>query len=215
MWQLRLIIVLIGVVFIALVYLLSRQRRQRRAEPVRTEPTLDGDAPPPLAPPESLARIAIPATAGLPTAVPGPDAHQLILSLHVVCGEANRFDGAQVLSALQANGLEYGQYRVFHRFLKNAPQWPVFSVASLVEPGVLPPDSLPQLRLPGLTLFLVLPGPQDGVAACADMLATARALARQLGGAVLDERRQPLTPESAQRIRQRILEFQQLPTAAH
>jgi len=88
-------------------------------------------------------------------------------------------------------------------------------VASLVEPGVLPPDSLPQLRLPGLTLFLVLPGPQDGVAACADMLATARALARQLGGAVLDERRQPLTPESAQRIRQRILEFQQLPTAAH
>lgn len=215
MWQLRLIIVLIGVVFIALVYLLSRQRRQRRAESARTEPTLDGGQLPTLAPSETLPSIAIPAAPGLPTAVPELDAHQLILSLHVVCGEASRFDGAQVLSALQANGLEYGQYRVFHRFLKGAPQWPVFSVASLVEPGVLPPDSLPQLRLPGLTLFLVLPGPQDGVAACADMLATARALARQLGGSVLDERRQPLTPESAQQIRQRILEFQQPPAVAH
>ncbi len=57
-------------------------------------------------------------------------------------------------------------------------------------------------------LYRVLPGPQDGVAACADMLATARLLARRLGGEVLDESHSTLTPQTAQRIRERIIEFQ-------
>lgn len=207
MWQLRLIIVLIGVVFIALVYLLSRQRRQRQAERARTAPSLD-DGLPPVMPEETV----VPGTtSSLPAAVAGADKRQLILALHVVCTNSSGFEGSRVLHALQANGLHYGQYRVFHRLNKNEPKTSVFSVASLVEPGVLTPENLPQQQLPGLTLFLVLPGPQDGVAACADMLATARSLARQLGGAVQDEHRQLLTPESAHQIRQRILNFQQPP----
>ena len=210
MWQLRLIILLIGVVFIVLVYLLSRQRRQRRVERARTEPSL-GDAVPPAHAQESL--TAHPATVPKPPGGPAQTgAPQLILALHVVCAEPEGFDGVHVLKALQVNGLQYGQYQVFHRVTQDVQQ-SVYSVASLVEPGVLRPENLPHQRLPGLTLFLVLPGPQDGVAACADMLATARTLARVLGGAVLDERRQPLTPESAQRIRQRILDFQQPPVA--
>ncbi len=204
MWQLRLIILLIGVVFIVLVYLLSRQRR---AELTRTEPGLDGAAAPASA---EEALTAHPARMPmLPGGTPQADARRLILALHVVCADADGFDGVHVLKALQVNGLRYGQYQVFHRLTQDAAQSPVFSVASLVEPGVLVPENLPRQRLPGLTLFLVLPGPQDGVAACADMLATARTLARVLGGTVLDERRQPLTSESAQQIRRRILEFQQ------
>lgn len=205
MWQLRLIIILIGVVFIAAVYLLSRQRRQHRSDIQRSEPSPDAGQV------AAIPEDSMPAIGSAPTATataPGVEARQLILALHVICIESNGFDGAQVLNALQANGLRYGQYQVFHRLLRELPERSIFSVANLVEPGVLPPEELPSRRIPGLTLFLVLPCPQDGVAACADMLATARALARQLGGTVLDDKRQPLTPQSAQQIRQRILEFQ-------
>lgn len=211
MWQLRLIILLIGVVFIVLVYLLSRQRRQRRTELARTAPGLDDGAA--LTSAEETLKSHPAPLPKLPGGTPQPGARQLILALHVVGAEPDGFDGVHVLKALQVTGLHYGQYRVFHRVTQDPQQNPVFSVASLVEPGVLLPENLPRQRLPGLTLFLVLPGPQDGVAACADMLATARTLARVLGGTVLDERRQPLTPESAQQIRQRILDFQQPPSA--
>jgi len=47
------------------------------------------------------------------------------------------------------------------------------------------------------------------VAACADMLATARLLARQLDAEVLDEKHNALTSQGAQLLRERILEFQQ------
>ena len=211
MWQLRLIIILIGVVFIALVYLLSRQHQRRRAKAPRQEPSLT-DGPSPATADAARTPAVTQALNTRPGTAP-TDGRQLIQALHVVCSEPDGFDGGRVLGALQANGLRYGQYLVFHRLTKSEPQHSVFSVASLIEPGVLPPETLPHQRLPGLTLFLVLPGPQDGVAACADMLATARALARQLGGSVHDEHHQPLTVESAQRIRQRILDFQQ-PLAA-
>ena len=212
MWQLRLIIILIGVVFIALVYLLSRQHQRRRAEVARQEPSLDDGLAP--ATPDAARASGVTPPPNSQAAAPAANARQLIQALHVVCSEPEGFDGGRVLDALQATGLRYGQHQVFHRLTKTEPQSSVFSVASLLEPGVLPPENLPRQRLPGLTLFLVLPGPQDGVAACADMLATARALARQLGGSVQDEHRQPLTVQSAQRIRQRILDFQQPPAAS-
>ncbi|MGA9851610.1 MAG: cell division protein ZipA C-terminal FtsZ-binding domain-containing protein [Gammaproteobacteria bacterium] len=216
MWELRLILILIGVVFIAAVYLLSRQKKSRPADFHRDAPKLEGSdlpeiyfdsAPPSVSPvpflPEEPAQPEITGDGGA-----SPKRKQLILALHVTCREQMGFAGADVLSALQASDLHYGQYQVFHRLIKDTTDQSVFSVANMVEPGVLEPESLPQVRIPGLTLFLLLPGPQDGVAACADMLATARGLARQLNGEVLDERHTPLTLEGAQQIRERILEFQ-------
>ncbi len=216
MWELRLILILIGVVFIAAVYLLSRQRKARTIEYHRDAPTLKES---------NLSDIPSGETVGLGTLTiqeskvtgiapeindtnSGLKSEQLILALHVACRKQNVFAGADVLAALQSAGLRYGQYQVFHRLAGKDIQLSVFSVANMVEPGVLEPDKLPETQIPGLTLFLLLPGPQNGVAACADMLATARSLARQLGGDVLDENRSILTTEAAQRIRERILEFQ-------
>lgn len=217
MWELRLIIILIGVVVIALVYVLSRQRKGRHADFHRNAPTLGASEPPETNFDANLSASAAPITLVNGQSEVLPAGHQsqveklqnqLILALHVAARDAAGFDGAQVLAAMQTNGLEYGQQHVFHRLLRSDPQQSVFSVANMVEPGVLEPAELPQRRLPGLTLFLLLPGPQDGVAACADMLATARALAKQLGGEVHNERHELLTTEGTQQIRQRILGFQ-------
>ena len=215
MWELRLILILIGVVFIAVVYLLSRQKKNRSGELRRKFPTLKESNLPDMPsdpavdlPMSPMRRSAAPVTSEAGDTNPGSDTKQLILALHVACREHNGFAGAAVLGALQSAGLHYGQYRVFHRLAKNGVQQSVFSVANMVEPGVLDPDALSGMRIPGLTLFLLLPGPQNGVAACADMLATARSLARQLDGEVLDETHSTLTTQIAQGIRERILQFQ-------
>jgi len=216
MWELRLILILIGAVFIAAVYLLSRQKRKRpdglrRDPPVLKEADLPDIRPDTISDPQ-IAPVQRPdagVQAGDTDTGPEAESGQLILALHVSCPEQAGFAGGDVLNALQAAGLYYGQYRVFHRLTKGDRRQSIFSVASMLEPGVLDPDELPRMRIPGLTLFLVLPGPQSGVAACADMLATARSLAGQLDGELLDDNRNVLSVQAAQRIRERILAFQQ------
>ncbi|HVC29110.1 MAG TPA: cell division protein ZipA [Gammaproteobacteria bacterium] len=216
MWELRLILILIGVVFITVVYLLSRQRKTRSRELRRDPPTLTESNLPDIAP-DIADNLAMSPIHGQNVARKAPEithmesdpsSEQLILALHVACRDQNGFAGTEVLAALQSAGLRYGQYQVFHRLNNNDMQQSVFSVANMLEPGLLEPDALSKMRLPGVTLFLLLPGPQNGVAACADMLATARTLARQLDGDVLDESRNILTTQAAQRIRERILEYQ-------
>jgi cell division protein ZipA len=223
MWELRLILILIGVVLIAAIYLLSRQRKTRPERSHRDPPTLQESNLPdiPAEPPaagfgrrpmqNSATRVTAPAVGNTDTekgAGPDPDPERLILALHVACRDPDGFAGADLIAACESTGLRYGQYQVFHRLSPHAEQQSVFSVANMVEPGVLDPQRLPEMRVPGVTLFLLLPGPQDGVAACADMLATARSLARQLDGDVLDESHKLLTPQTAQQIRERILAFQ-------
>ncbi len=216
MWELRLILILIGVVFIAVVYLLSRQKKTRSGELRREPPTLKESNLPDFAP-DTADSLAIPSIHDQTTARQAPEitqvnsdpgSEQLILALHVASRDQHGFAGTEVLAALQSAGLRYGQYQVFHRLHNDDMQQSVFSVANMLEPGVLEPEALSRMRLPGVTLFLLLPGPQNGVAACADMLATARTLARRLDGDVLEENRSILTTQAAQRIRERILEFQ-------
>ncbi|HET7650750.1 MAG TPA: cell division protein ZipA [Gammaproteobacteria bacterium] len=216
MWELRLILVLIGVVIVAGVYLLSRQNRKRDdAKPPagsqRKSPVLGGssgirDELDDVSALEATApRVELDApSAG---ARSGSD-EQLILALHVAARDGAAFEGAKVLESLGATGLKYGRYHIFHRLFKGDSGKSVFSVASMVEPGALEPEKMAEQVFPGLTLFLLLPGPQDGVDAYADMLATARNLAQQLGGEVLDETRSTLTRQTAHHIRERIIDFQ-------
>lgn len=194
MWELRLILVLIGVVIVAGVYLLSRHNRGSFS---RREPRLDDTGlPEPV-----LSDAAPPLPAGSKTT-------QLILALHVSAPVDSPFEGTAVQAALKAAELSFGEYQVFHRLTRSAPPRSVFSVANMLKPGELDPDTLAKGPLQGLTLFLVLPGPQAGVDAYADMLATARRLADQLGGEVLDETRSTLSRQTAHHIRERIIEFE-------
>ncbi|HEX5339358.1 MAG TPA: cell division protein ZipA [Gammaproteobacteria bacterium] len=214
MWELRLILILIGAVIVTGVYLWSRQSRNRGAGKAETfqrkSPVLRDSASGSPATDDFSAAGVFPAEKAPHTNAPAhhADDQQLILALHVAARDNDEFAGARVLESLTGVGLKYGRYRIFHRLLKADPQQSVFSVANMVEPGAFDPATLPEQTLPGLTLFLVLPGPQDGVDAYADMLATARHLAERLDGEVLDETRSTLTRQTAHHIRERIIEFQ-------
>lgn len=209
MWELRLILILIGVVFIAAVYLLSRQGKYIRHKFRKQPPTLSDSNLPEIPSEQALSNESTHPRAEPAEKGPQTQGEQLIIALHIASRLQQGFTGVEVLAALESAGLKYGQYQVFHRLTNSETPQSVFSVANMVEPGVLNPESLPQSTIPGLTLFLLLPGPQNAIAACADMLATARLLARQLQGEVQDDKHNVLTSQAAQQIRKHILEFQQ------
>lgn len=135
---------------------------------------------------------------------PDPD-NQKIVILHVTPRGEDRFPGEEVLGALRSEELEYGKYSIFHR---GSDDGTVFSVAHMVEPGTLDPETLPEESLRGLTFFLLLPGPRPGVDAFADMLATARRIAGRLEGEVKDASRGTLTRQTAHHLREEIIAFQ-------
>jgi len=82
----------------------------------------------------------------------------------------------------------------------------LFSMASMVEPGTFAADELEGFSTPGLSLFTQLPGARDGVEIFDTLLATAKQLATLLDGELLDERRNKLTRQMEEHIRESVIE---------
>jgi cell division protein ZipA len=84
---------------------------------------------------------------------------------------------------------------------------PTFSVSSVLKPGSFDIEQMEDTTVPGVALFIKLPGPDDPVAAFEEMLRTARKLADGLDGVVCDETRSTLTGQVINHMRERIAEF--------
>ncbi len=138
-----------------------------------------------------------------------PAEGQKLVVLYVAAPAGQRFGGDALHSALLECGLHFGPRLIYHR-IKEVDGVPesVFSVANMVKPGHLDPMERDRLRTPGLNLFMVLPGPENPVPAYRDMESTAEQLAAQLGGEVLDERRQPLTRQMSRFLQEEMAELE-------
>jgi cell division protein ZipA len=156
-------------------------------------PAAGGAAPGPSLTPSSAA-VAAPAPSAAATVAQPEDK---LVTLLIAEREGTAIFGPKIHAALQRQALVFGDRRIYHRYEPAAGnEEAVFSVASLIKPGVLDPAEQQGFSTPGLTLFMILPGPARPQAAVADMLATARALARELNAEVYDSNRQPLSAES-------------------
>lgn len=201
--ELRLILLLIGAVIIAAIWLFSKQRKPADTSAPRSMPSLNEEFPE-----EDFPSKTVPG-ASAKTAPVREQGEQLILALHVMPRAGADFLGSELAAAFQACNLKFGRYKVYHRLVGEGHDAPsVFSVANVVEPGSFDPAGFAESTFPGLTLFMVLPGARGGVAAYADMLATSRQLAQQLDGEVLDQERSTLTRQTARHIRERIIQFE-------
>jgi cell division protein ZipA len=85
---------------------------------------------------------------------------------------------------------------------------PVFSVASLTEPGSFDLTRVRHECFPGVSLFMGLPGPVDGVEAFDLMVATARAIATGLSGDLVDEQGSTLSIQRERYLREEVIQFQ-------
>jgi FtsZ-interacting cell division protein ZipA len=158
-------------------------------------------SPPAAAPPtESSDRIA------LSTPSPNTALKQKIVSVRVCAPGEVRWPGNALLAALEAHGLAYGRYQVFHR--RHVDGRSLFCVANLKEPGSFDVTQMPAQEFKGVAFFAVLPGPLEPLLTVDEMLAAARELAQALTGMVQDAKGVPLSPQRAGALRDEVASFQ-------
>lgn len=229
MLELRWILLFVGLAIIATVYFLWGRKQKSKPRSDASRQSADDRQEPRLgelesAPQEATSqypwdeaeqqspsveepRVTAPQLAdpGRTEGAPGNGETKIVV-LHVAAPRGERFAGPILVKTLQAEHLRHGKYKIFHRAVASGET--VFSVASMIEPGSIDLDRIDALDTPGLSLFMTLPGPQDGASAFADMLATARRLASSLNGDVLDETGSTLTKQTSGYIRDDIVAFQ-------
>lgn len=169
----------------------SKPRPASNAAP-RREPALNAPAPAPT--PKPAAEPVKPKPAA-------PKPEEKFITLLIAEREGTSIFGPKLHEALRKQGLEYGARQIYHRHEQGMV---LFSVASLIKPGTLDPAEAKDFSTPGLSVFLVLPGPVKPVAAFDDMLSITRALAASLNAEVFDARRQPLTDDAARALRNEV-----------
>jgi cell division protein ZipA len=211
---LRWLLLFFGLLVIAGVYFYSRREKANSerdavaAEPKRREPTLDEDAPQPIDVDEDLStglEISADEQEAAPPGEPGP---QKIVTLRLVGHHKQPFQGDELILSMRGIGLRHGKFGIFHRYDGNDENRTIFSAASLVEPGSFDLANIKDQQIPGISLFLVLPGPVDGVEAFDLMMAAARALAQSLDGELLDETGSTLSVQRERYLREEIIQFQ-------
>lgn len=134
-----------------------------------------------------------------------------VFMVNVVARDSQRgFRGEDIMHILLACDLRFGDMNFFHRHEYEAGRGAIqFSVANMMQPGVFDIDNMADMTTPGLVFFLTLPGPDDMMKAYDFMLETAQAVARNLGGDVLDESRSVLTRQAMEHGRAQIRELEQ------
>jgi cell division protein ZipA len=177
------------------------ERRRPRPDPPRLEPVVA------LEPADATLAVPLAEPPPAPPVEP-PPRQQRIVAIRLIGDREQRIDGAELKRSLASEGLEFGRYSIFHRLLQGGR--PAYSIASLVEPGSFDPELMDSIRLPGISLFAVFPGPVPAPQAFDDMLATARRLADRLGGALQDDSGSSLTGQRVLSIREELVHFEHL-----
>ena len=179
----------------------SDQRRRVADPPVIDEPVRE--------PEPELAGTQVPDTDDdEPEIVETPPRHQRIVAVRLLGRDGTRMDGKDLKAALSSEGLEFGRYSIYHRVVDGSR--PLYSVASLVEPGSFDPALMETLRFPGISLFAVFPGPLPAPQCFDELLATARRLADRLGATLQDDTGSSLTGQRVLSIREDLVHFEHL-----
>ncbi|MBT8096643.1 MAG: cell division protein ZipA C-terminal FtsZ-binding domain-containing protein [Woeseia sp.] len=214
---LRWLLLIFGVLMVAGVYWYSRREASRPSLdkiPDRLEPSLgvadDSDAettgvvsnpdvpldeePPPGSPPEGEIEQEAPP--------------EKIVTLRIIAPHRGAFAGDELALGLRAVGMRHGRFGIFHYYDGDDENRVVFSAASLVEPGSFDLANLREQKFPGISLFMVLPGPVEGVKAFDTMMTAARELTTRLSAELLDETGSNLSIQRERYIREEIIQYQ-------
>ena len=165
----------------------------------RVDPSLEGGDPP-VEDPEPLAIAHVEADSA--------DQPQKIVTVRIVAREKRSFAGDELVLSMRGIGLRHGKFGIFHRLDGSDESKTVFSAASLIEPGSFDLQNIQEQEIPGISLFLVLPGPIDSVEAFDMMMAAARTLTQSLDGELLDESGSSLSIQRERYLREEIIQFQ-------
>jgi cell division protein ZipA len=210
---LRWLLLLFGLLVIAGVYFYSRREKRApksEAPPSgRREPTLGPDDEP-LVDDDAVPADAEPVDVSVEQEAPARPEKipQKIVTLRLVARDSGSFRGDEMALSLRGIGMRHGKFGIFHRYDGNNEESTIFSAASLVEPGSFDMTNLKEQELPGISLFLILPGPIEGAEAFDMMMEAARAVAQALDGELLDESGSTLSIQRERYMREEIIQFE-------
>ncbi len=128
-----------------------------------------------------------------------------VLVVNVLRRDGEFMPGSDLLEVVSEHGLRYGDMNIFHRY--GAGQRVDFSMANAVKPGTFDLGAIDELRTPGVTFFMRLPGPDQPMEAFDDLANVARDMAKRLDAELKDERHSVMTGQTLEHCRQRIREF--------
>ena len=211
----RWVLLLIGVLVIAAVFAYSRGwlrfdrffRMPARLQQRKQEPLLDEAIEADAAAEETAAEkeLAEPVEAEL--SVPKISDDSMVVTVRIMPQPGTQFPAEQLILALRAAHLQHGRYGIFHCLAEDDSSRARYSVASLVEPGSFDLSKLKESKYKGISVFMVLPAPEDGVGLFDDMLRTARAVAREIDGQLLDEQGGALSVQRERYMREEVIDF--------
>ena len=204
---LRWLLLFFGLLVIAGVYLYSRRDKPKTEESTeatspRVEPTLEVDEADLVVEEDTDPEV------DDPVVTPAEDVPQKIVTLRLIGRNKKSFQGDELILSMRGIGLRHGKFGIFHRYDGNNESRTIFSAASLVEPGSFDLANIKDQQIPGISLFLVLPGPVESVEGFDLMMAAARALAQSLDGELLDETGSTLSIQRERYLREEIIQFQ-------
>src|SRR5690606_2319118 len=215
---LRWLLLLFGLLVVAGVYFYSRRERDARQQPAaraqppeRVEPSLDGDSATADVELEEEQYLEPDASAYAAEvepepAEPAPSPQQKIVTMRLVAKKHGAFAGDDLILNLRSVGMRHGKFGIFHKFHDDDERQVVFSAASLVEPGSFDLENVKNQKIPGISLFMVLPGPLDGCQAFDQMMEAGRTLSKALHGELLDESGSTLSIQRQRYLREEIIQ---------
>lgn len=131
-----------------------------------------------------------------------------LLVLSVMAQPGKRFASYDLLQAISAAGLKFGDMNIFHY------TWPdtnygirIFSLVSAEEPGEFNLDAIGDFSCPGLMLFMDPANLPDPDAAFNIMLEKATQLAEDLDGVLCADRGTPWTSDISLAYRNKVAQF--------
>lgn len=206
---LRWFLILFGLLVVVGVYWYSRKNREPEDDASgRIEPALHGGQ-------ESDGIDGIETDVG----TPGEDiaeadsaavtaGEQKFVTVRLVARNHASFAGDKLALGLRGIGMRHGKFGIFHRYESDDEGSIIFSAASLVEPGSFDLANLKEQEIPGISLFMVLPGPIDGPEAFDLMMIAARNLTQSLNAELLDETGSSLSVQRERYMREEIIQYQ-------
>jgi len=211
---LRWLLLLFGLLAIVGVYVYSRRERAQKDASItmrpqmRVEPSLDGDTTDEEFIEADEHSMSVSSGDGLSEHSISSDAPQKIITLRIVARGDSTFAGDELALCLRGIGMRHGKFGIFHRYDGSDENRVIFSAASLVEPGSFDLTNLKAQAIPGISLFMVLPGPIDGTQAFDLMMVASRALTQSLNAELLDESGSTLSIQRERYLREEIIEYQ-------
>jgi cell division protein ZipA len=202
MGGLRWLLLLSGLLVLAGVYVYSRRegakQKEKESSPDLLDLSLDDVSP------------TLPSDTKLNISMAEEDivVKQKIVTLRLVASDKSVFQGETLVLNLRSMGMSYGKFGIYHYYGTPSEDAAIFSVANLVEPGIFDLSNIKKQKISGISIFIVLPGPIDGVKAFDLMVSTAKNLCQTLNAELLDELGSTLSIQRERYLREEIIRYQ-------